>query len=116
MVNELVQDVERNPFVRLEGMTMLGDRFAMVTSTKFVPGENATDTEIADWMHTRGFRRLADDKWFRAADGCALFDVAEPNVIHSDEGVIVPVDVIPIRPKGRFLKRIRDALAASGGR
>lgn len=67
MMNELVEAPK--PFIRLEGITKLDGRFAMVTSTKFVPGENATNTEIAGWMAERRFRPLSDDKWFREADG-----------------------------------------------
>ena len=64
-------------------------------------------------MAGKKFLRVTGDKWFHPHDGMALFDVSGPNVIRSIAGPLVPVDFIPIRPAGRMLERILEAVGGT---
>jgi len=96
---------------RLDGFTHIQERFQIVTSQPFLKGRNATPTEISKYLKQHGFSHVCDTTWFRTADNLAIFDAGEPNILVS-HGKIVPIDVIPLRISGYFLRRMREATSS----
>jgi hypothetical protein len=58
---------------------------------------------MRNWLAAQGFVFISAWTWFRSANGVALYDAMEKNVMRCDDGEIVPFDVIPIRCEGTFL-------------
>jgi hypothetical protein len=94
---------------RLAGFIVTEKRMHAVTAQLIAQGRPASLAEISDWMRQNGFRFISAWTWFRPADGVALFDVLEKNVMRCDDGEIVPFDVIPIRCEGIFLEMMHAA-------
>ncbi len=102
--NELVEAMNR-----LEGFIRHGDDLAVVTSQQFIPGRNATVGEIERYFHRYGARRVCAGAWYQSEQNLAVFDAGASNLL-TCEGVVVPVDVIPVRPTGNFRQRMRNAV------
>jgi len=95
---------------RLEGFIVLDEKFSILTSQPFFVGRNATGREITAFFAQAGFVEICHGTWFREEDGLAIFDVGETNLVLSN-GFPIPIDVIPLIPEGRFLEKLREALA-----
>lgn len=102
---------------RLLGFVLHGGVLNALTAQLIARGQPASDAhgEIRNWLGALGFRFICAWTWFRPADGIALFDVLEKNVMRCDDGEIVPFDVIPIRCEGQFLEMMNQAAARVGG-
>ena len=96
---------------RLEGVVVLDDEFSIITSQPcFVHDHEQPDAdEIHQWLASMGFQSVTAGIYYRASDNLLLFDVKPANAIRSG-GVIVPVDVIPMRPDGVLLSVVREVL------
>ena len=99
---------------RLEGFAMLEGQFRIVISQRFVDPVPATPRAIADFFSAAGFERLLAEAWYRAADNVAIFDAGTTNVIEF-AGRLFPIDIVPVRPAGILLERIREALEVPFG-
>lgn len=86
---------------RLEGVLTLDDEFSIITSQPCFPHDDdqPDEAELARWLGSQRFRSIAKGIWYRASDDLGLFDIKPSNIIRSG-GVLVPVDVIAIRPTG----------------
>lgn len=94
----------------LEGFTEIDGRFAIVTSQPFITGRNATEIEIRDFMTERKFVSVCQATWFRQLDHLAVFDVGGSNLFATEQGDLVPIDVIPIQADQQLLERLLEAL------
>jgi hypothetical protein len=101
--NELVEHMNW-----LEGFLRTDQGISIVTSQRFIRGEKPSDREVRRYFEGHGFRPVCTGSWYQPDRNLAVFDVGEHNFVSCD-GVIVPVDVIPVRPTGRFLERVRLA-------
>lgn len=100
---------------QLLGFTDRDESLHAVTAQLIARGRPAGIGEIVAWLTGEGFTFISLATWFRAADGVALFDVLDKNVMLCDDGAMVPFDVIPIRCEGDFLKLMRAAEARMKG-
>jgi len=98
----------------LEGFLRTDKGLSIVTSQRFIQGRNATDVEVNRYFKGHGFRPICTGGWYHTERNLAVFDVAEHNFV-SANGVIVPVDVIPVRPAGYFLERILAGVRERSG-
>ena len=96
---------------RLVGFVSRGSMLHAVTTQLIAQGRPAEERygEIRHWLKSQGFQLISAWTWFRAADGVAIFDVMEKNVMRCDDGATVPFDVIPIRCAGTFLDMMHAA-------
>ena len=96
---------------RLVGFVSRGSTLHAVTTQLIAQGRPASDKtgEMRNWLAAQGFIFISAWTWFRPADGVALFDVMEKNVMRCDDDEMVPFDVIPIRCEGGFLDMMRAA-------
>jgi Serine/Threonine/Tyrosine Kinase found in polyvalent proteins len=94
---------------RLEGFAILDGQFRIVISQRFVDPVPASAKAIAEFFTESGFVRLLPEAWYRAADNVAIFDTGTTNVLEF-AGRLFPIDIMPIRPAGIMLARIREAL------
>lgn len=101
--NEMVEDMNW-----LEGIIRSDEGIAIVTSQRFIPGQKPSALQVQRYFEQHSFRPVCTGAWFQPELNLAVFDVGEHNFV-SCEGVIVPVDVIPVRPAGYFLERVRVA-------
>jgi hypothetical protein len=92
---------------RLSFVGVAGERIRprIVTRQPHVRGECATRDEISHLMTAElGFRLLAErfsvgyaDSLAFIRDDVAVFDLRPANVVRTEEGLIVPIDAIPVR-------------------
>ena len=101
--NELVEDMNW-----LEGFLRTDGGISIVTSQWFIRGEKPEAREAQRYFESHGFLPVCTGAWYQPEINLAVFDVGEHNFVSSG-GVIVPVDVIPARPSGRFLERVKLA-------
>ncbi len=96
---------------RLEGVALLDDQFSFITSQPCFPhdADQPGWPDLMDWLKGQGFRLVTQGIFYRERDNLGLFDVKPSNLIRSG-GVLVPVDVIPIRPQGRLASVLRQVL------
>lgn len=94
---------------RLEGFVVLENQFRIVISQRFVQPTAASPKAIADFFTAAGFVRLLPEAWYRAADNVAIFDAGTTNILEF-AGRLFPIDILPVRPGGVMLERIREAL------
>ena len=100
---------------QLLGFTDRHESLHAVTAQLIARGRPAAIGEMVAWLTGEGFTFISLATWFRAADGVALFDVLDKNVMLCDDGAMVPFDVIPIRCEGDFLTMMRAAEARMKG-
>jgi hypothetical protein len=86
------------------------DDLAIVTSQPRFEIVPATTPEIAEWFASMGFVKIADAAFYRTEDNLGIFDAHDKNVIRAGE-VLIPFDVIPIRPAGGFLDFIEETIS-----
>jgi hypothetical protein len=96
---------------RLEGVAWLDDQFCIITSQPIFTHDvdQPSRGELNDWFKSQGFRLVTEGIFYRPDDDLGLFDIKPSNIIRSG-GVLVPVDVIPIRPRGLLASVIRKIL------
>ncbi len=100
--------------MRFVGIT--GDRRArrMVISQPDIIGRPATWDEIAAWFKKLGFTKLRVknlgeyEAWAFAGHGVGVFDVRPVNVVVTDEGELLPIDLIMRRLTQFQTKRLVD--------
>ena len=107
LLNELFPRCE----TQLIGLVDRGDSLHAVTAQLIARGHPAAHHRMIAWLNASGFVMIAAWTWFRPADGVALFDVMAKNVMHCDDGEMVPFDVIPLRCEGVFLEMMHAAEA-----
>lgn len=101
--------------IRLEGVIIEDGHLRVVTSQSAIFGRRPTDTEISQWLHTRGFEPAnvgSDLVWYRMGDNTLVADAHGGNLVLTDRG-IVPIDLIIARPTGDLLTTLRSRV--SGG-
>ena len=94
---------------RLEGFAMLEGEFRIVISQQFIDPVAASPKAISDFFTGAGFERLLMESWYRAADNVAVFDAGTTNLLEF-AGHLFPIDILPARPGGLLLERIKEAL------
>jgi hypothetical protein len=85
----------------LEGVWLDHNEARIVTSQKFVRGDNTPVEKISAFMASRQFEdRVIDDKllYYRAGDNLVVADLHEKNVLTTPNGKLVPIDVIIGKP------------------
>lgn len=94
---------------RLEGFVILDGRFHIVISQRFIEPVSASPEAIEGFFVSAGFEQLLPEAWYRAVDNVAIFDTGTTNILEF-AGRLFPIDIVPLRPRGVMLKRIREAL------
>lgn len=109
--NELFADL-----VSFVGVAGERTRPRILTRQPHLAGEAATREEIVTMMVDRlGFRQLPDrfsigyeDSLAFARDDVAVFDLRPANVVRTPEGVMAPIDTIPVRMDARARERLGE--------
>lgn len=81
------------------------NRPRIITRQEDIAGDPASEAEIMELMERElGFRRLAArfalgyaDSMAFARPGVAVFDLRPANVVRTADGLIVPIDTIPVK-------------------
>ncbi len=97
---------------RLEGIIHQSNNdLAIVTSQPRFEIVPVTTAEIDAWFVSRGFEKITDSAYYRAADNLGVFDAHDKNLVRAGDDLI-PFDVIPCHPAGGFLAFIEETLSA----
>ena len=102
------------------GFTQLDGQFSIVTAQTWYQARNATWREISLYFRERGVPIRSDPyedptRWYQVGQNLAVFDVGESNVLNAD-GVLLPIDIIPLRPVGHLHQVLCDAAAHTRSR
>jgi hypothetical protein len=77
---------------------------------RFIDPVAASQKAIADFFFTgAGLEQFLPVAWYRAADNVAIFNTGATDVLEF-VGRLFPIDIVPLRPRGVMLQRIREAL------
>jgi hypothetical protein len=96
---------------RLEGFAKVAGRFSIITSQPFFQRDrHLDDASLSNWLRGLGFQSVTTGIWYDPDMNLALFDVKPANVILC-QGVVIPVDVIPIEPQGHMRDALNQAVA-----
>jgi hypothetical protein len=95
--------------LRFVGVATADDGRRIVTRQDVVTGRPARWEEIVRMMTDLGFTKLRhnhgvgyEDSYAFVRDDAAVFDMRPANVFVTEDGIIVPVDCIPVRlPPGK---------------
>lgn len=72
-------------------------RLVTVISQSFIEGDHPTQPQIDEYMTAEGFVKTRSGDWYRASDDIAAFDAHCGNFIHTPDGNVVPIDLVPIK-------------------
>lgn len=93
--------------IQLVALVCSNARLRVLISQPHIAGDPATCGEIQRWFESLGFIcREADDRiaWYEPEENLLIADAHEGNVIRSQNGVLVPIDLNIIQPSGELLK------------
>lgn len=101
---------------RLEGIAVQQDDLAICISQPRLDLISVDQEEIDAWFLSLGFEIVTSAAYYRREDNLGVFDAHDKNVVRSavDPDLLVPFDVIPVRPEGGFLHFIDSVLEAGG--
>ena len=102
---------------QLLGVLVQPGEISLVISQPRFDLNPATQAEIDAWFQGQGFARVTTAAYYREEDNLGIFDAHDKNVVKAtfDPSILIPFDVIPVRPDGGFLDFIRDTLRAGDG-
>lgn len=96
LCNELLGDEIRLEQVMIDP----AGAFRIVTSQPLIVGKHPTDRNIHRGLAAMGFEPMeavgkvpTTTDWYRAADSVLLFDAHHGNLIQTEAGVVVPIDL-----------------------
>lgn len=90
-----------NTELRFEGVWPYQNEVRIVTSQRFIRGDNTPQEKVTEFMEARQFER----RWiatrlvyYRSSDNLVVADLHEQNVLTTRSGALVPIDVIIGKP------------------
>ncbi|TLD72850.1 ABC transporter ATP-binding protein [Phragmitibacter flavus] len=93
--------------VTLEGVIQSPAGVALVVRQCWINGTVPEVWQIADFMNELGFQAtLLQECYYRAADDLAVMDCHDGNFMLGDDGMVYPIDVIPLRPDANLKQRL----------
>jgi hypothetical protein len=101
--------------IRLIALVNWGGRLRVLTSQPHIAGEPADAEQIRRWLADLGFACLANQwgiAWYRKRENLLLADAHEGNVIRSQDGTLVPIDLNIIQPFGHMLDSVLKSLGS----
>lgn len=109
MLDELRPEME----ACLEGFAVIDGKLRLVTSQRFIEPVAASPKAIQAFLLERGFLPVNDSAWYHPEQRIALFDVRPANVLEHD-GLLYPVDIMPLVPCARMKALILEAMERRG--
>jgi len=79
--------------IRFHGILETDQGPAFVISQPFVDGTQPATHEIADWFTRNGYHSTGHNRWKNAATGTEIADAHSGNLIKTDDGELVPIDL-----------------------
>jgi DNA ligase (NAD+) len=79
--------------IRFHGVLETANGPSLVTSQPFVDGTQPTPSEVADWFMRNGYHPTGHNRWKHAANGTEIADAHSGNLIKTEEGELVPIDL-----------------------
>ena len=92
--------------IRLVALVNCGGKLRVLTTQPHAPGAHAAQDEINQWLAQRGFIRLVHEcgsaAWYNKVDDLMVADAHEGNLIRTDQGRLVPIDLNIVHPNGEL--------------
>ncbi len=79
--------------ITLHGVLETNRGPALVTSQPFVPGVAPTIAEVESWFITNGYRSVGHNRWKNDATGTEIADAHIGNLIKTEGGELIPIDL-----------------------
>jgi DNA ligase (NAD+) len=71
---------------------------ALVTSQPFIPGDKPTIEEVATWFESNGYHSIGHNRWKNDATGTEIADAHVGNLIKTEDGELIPIDLQILNP------------------
>ncbi|KAB2638643.1 MAG: NAD-dependent DNA ligase LigA [Verrucomicrobia bacterium] len=79
--------------IRFHGILNTDKGPAFVISQPFVKGTAPTSEEVATWFEANGYHSTGHNRWKNAATGTEIADALIGNLIKTDDGELIPIDL-----------------------
>ena len=79
--------------IRFHGVLETAKGPSLVTSQPFVEGTMPTLDEIASWFQTNGYQPCGYNRWLNPESRTEIADAHSGNLIKTDDGELVPIDL-----------------------
>ena len=104
--------------IRLEGVAIENGQMVLVTSQPAILGGQATEEGMINFMAKLWFQPLRGLSlgrpgalaFYRDLDEVAAFDAHPGNFVKDDNGVVLPIDLVPLRAKEELQKAFKAFL------
>lgn len=91
--------------IQLIALVQCGSCIRILTSQPHVAGDPAPYDEIKQWFCDLGFKYLENDgciAWYLKSENLLIADAHEGNVLRTEDGMLVPIDLNIIQPTGEL--------------
>ena len=90
-----------------EGVMETPMGWSLVMSQRWVTGDVPTENDVSEMMKGLGFETTAlAESFYRAEDDIAVMDCHDGNFVKLDDGMVLPIDVIPLHPDTGLKERL----------
>ena len=79
--------------IRFHGVLKTASGPSLVTSQPYIAGTVPTPEEVATWFEANGYHSTGHNRWKNPATGTEIADAHIGNLIKSDEGELIPIDL-----------------------
>ncbi|MFC7335562.1 NAD-dependent DNA ligase LigA [Haloferula chungangensis] len=79
--------------IHLHGILPTDQGPALIISQPYVHGTRPTETEVANWFLQSGYEECGYLRWRNAATGVEIADAHEGNLIRTEDGELLPIDL-----------------------
>ncbi len=91
----------------LEGLIETPTGVCLVVSQRWITGDVPSEFDIIEVMQSLGFATTAQAEcYYRALDDIAVMDCHDGNFVKLENGLVVPIDVIPLHPDAGLKQRL----------
>ncbi|HEU0046919.1 MAG TPA: hypothetical protein VFQ43_04835 [Nitrososphaera sp.] len=101
--------------IQLVALVNSKGKLRILISQPHIAGDPAPSFEIKQWFIDLGFVCLTFGEriaWYRARENLLIADAHEGNIIKSQNGVLVPIDLNIVQPVGQLLQSVRTRIEA----
>ena len=79
--------------IRFHGVLETATGPSLVSSQPYIAGTVPTAAEVATWFESNGYHSTGHNRWKNAATGTEVADAHIGNLIKSDDGELIPIDL-----------------------
>jgi DNA ligase (NAD+) len=89
--------------IRLHGVLQTHTGLSLVTSQPFIAGTQPSVEEVAAWFTANGYHSTGHNRWKNDETGTEIADAHPGNLIKSEDGELIPIDLQVLSPGTVFV-------------